>query len=144
MNQGRKTRSLESSRVAALMEGITKPARLASISPNGFPLISTIWFLYEAEAFWCITQQGTLMRRNLSRNPRCAFEFSLENERYKVLRGQGLAELSLQDGPRVTELMIARYLADPNGVVANKLRDQVDTEYAIRIRPRWVRVQGRA
>ena len=46
-------RSLDSAQVESLMEGITKPARIASISPNGFPLISSVWLIYEAEVFWC-------------------------------------------------------------------------------------------
>lgn len=143
MNEAPRNRSLDIAQVESLLEGVTKPARIASVSPNGFPLISTVWLIYETGTFWCITQKSTLLRRNLSLNPGCAFEFALENGRYKVLRGQGIATLSLQEGPRVTELMIARYLDDSNGAVARKLRAQVDTEYAIQIRPRWLRVQGR-
>jgi hypothetical protein len=105
-------------------------------------LISTLWFLYADGLFWCITQERTLMRRNLAANPRCAFEISLDQGRHKVLRGQGIATLDLQDGARVTNLMIARYLDDPNGPVAAKLRAQIPTEYAICIKPRWVRGQG--
>ncbi len=51
--------------------------------------------------------------------------------------------MRLEDGARMTELMIARYLDDPQGAVAEKMRAQVATEWAIRITPRWLRVQGR-
>lgn len=139
----RPKRSLDMSEAASLIEGATKPARIASISPNGFPLVSTVWLLHEDNAFWAITQASTLLRRNLSLNPRCAFEFALQHERYSVLRGQGEAALSLEDGARMTEMMIARYLDDPQGAVAEKMRAQVATEWAIRITPRWLRVQGR-
>ena len=125
------------------MDGLTTPVRVASLSPNGFPLISRLWFLYEDELFWCITQERTLMRRNLAANPRCAFEIALEGERYRLLRGQGLATLDLKDGGRVTNLMIERYVTDPNGPFAAKMRAQIPTEYAIRIKPQWVRGQGR-
>lgn len=116
--------------------------RLASQSPNGFPLISTLWVIYEDGIFWCITQHRTLLRRNLAANPRCAFEIGLDGERFKLLRGQGLATLDLADGGRVTERMIARYLGDPNGAIAATMRTQISTEYAIAIKPRWVRGQG--
>ena len=50
--------------------------------------------------------------------------------------------LDLADGERVTNLMIARYISDPEGPVATQLRAQIPTEYAIRITPTWVRGQG--
>ena len=71
------------------------------------------------------------------------FEIALdEDAKYKIIRGQGNAVLDLSDGERVTNLMIARYISDPEGPVASQLRAQVSTEYAIRIDPIWVRGQG--
>jgi hypothetical protein len=136
-------RSLQANDIETLLREHHSPVRLASQSLNGYPLISTLWFLYEDECFWCITQAATLMRRNLAADPRCAFEIALTGARYKLLRGQGDATLDLADGARVTERMIARYIRDPAGEVAQKLRAQIPTEYAIRIRPRWVRGWGR-
>lgn len=140
---GKRLRSLQADDIESLLREHHSPVRLASLSPNGYPLISTLWFLYEDQSFWCITQASTLMRRNLAANPRCAFEIALTGARYKLLRGQGDATLDLADGARVTERMIARYIRDPAGEVAQKLRAQIPTEYAIRIRPRWVRGWGR-
>jgi len=140
----KRLRSLQADEIEVLLRDHHSPVRLASQSPNGYPLISTLWFLYEDGCFWCITQSSTLMRRNLAANPRCAFEIALSGARYKLLRGQGDASLDLADGARVTERMIARYIRDPAGEVAQKLRAQIPTEYAIRIRPRWVRGWGRA
>lgn len=140
----KRLRSLQADDIETLLREHHSPVRLASQSPNGYPLISTLWFLYEDECFWCITQATTLMRRNLAANPRCAFEIALTGARYKLLRGQGDATLDLADGARVTERMIARYIRDPLGEVAQKLRAQIPSEYAIRIRPRWVRGWGRA
>jgi hypothetical protein len=136
-------RSVQANDIETLLREHHSPVRLASQSLNGYPLISTLWFLYEDECFWCITQAATLMRRNLEADPRCAFEIALTGARYKLLRGQGDATLDLADGARVTERMIARYIRDPAGEVAQKLRAQIPTEYAIRIRPRWVRGWGR-
>jgi hypothetical protein len=138
----RRVRSLAESEITTLLSGLASPVRLASQSPNGFPLISTLWSLYEDGVFWCITQHRTLLRRNLAANPRCAFEIALEGQRFKLLRGQGLASLDLADGERMTERIINRYLVDPNGAIAAGMRKQIATEYAIAIRPRWVRGQG--
>jgi hypothetical protein len=138
----RRVRSLAESEITTLLSDLASPVRLASQSPNGFPLISTLWSLYEDGVFWCITQHRTLLRRNLAANPRCAFEIALEGQRFKLLRGQGLASLDLADGERMTERIINRYLVDPNGPIAAGMRKQVVTEYAIAIRPRWVRGQG--
>lgn len=136
-------KSLRDEQIGALLDDLAKPARIASISANGFPLISTVWFLYERGSFWCITQKRTLLRRNLARNPSCAFEIALEGKRYKLMRGQGVATLDLRDGARLTNRMIKRYLDDSEGPVAAKMRAQIATEYAVEIRPRWVSVQGR-
>jgi hypothetical protein len=136
-------RSLSAPQITGLLEDLQQPVRLASISPHGYPLISTLWFLYEDERFWCITQAGTLMRRNLAANPRCAFEITLEGKPHRLLRGQGDARLDLVDGARVTHRMIERYLPDPDGATARRMRAQITTEYAICITPRWVRAQGR-
>ena len=138
----RRVRSLAESEITTLLSDLASPVRLASQSPNGFPLISTLWSLYEDGVFWCITQHRTLLRRNLEANPRCAFEIALKGQRFKLLRGQGLASLDLADGERMTERIINRYLVDPNGPIAAGMRKQVVTEYAIAIRPRWVRGQG--
>ena len=97
----RRVRSLADSEITTLLHDLASPVRLASQSPNGFPLISTLWCIYEDGVFWCITQQRTLLRRNLSLNPRCAFEIGLDGQRFKLLRGQGLATLDLADGGRV-------------------------------------------
>jgi hypothetical protein len=134
-----RVRSLTAAQITELLTGLSRPVRLASLSPHGYPLISTLWFVYEQEKFWCITQSRTLMRRNLAANPRCAFEITLPGGRYKLLRGQGDAILDLAEGARVTNLMIDRYLDDPQGPVAAKLRAQIPSEYAICITPRWVR-----
>ena len=138
----RRVRSLAESEITTLLSDLASPVRLASQSPNGFPLISTLWSLYEDGVFWCITQHRTLLRRNLAANPRCAFEIALKGQRFKLLRGQGLASLDLAVGERMTERIINRYLVDPNGPIAAGMRKQVVTEYAIAIRPRWVRGQG--
>ena len=141
-NKHGKVASLSPLDVSDLLAGLRKPVRLASISSNGFPLISTLWVLYEDEKFWCITQEKTILRSNLFRNPRCAFEIALDKSRFKLLRGQGTAELKLSEGPRVTELMIDRYMDDTDGPVAKALRAQIPTEYAICITPLWIRGQG--
>jgi len=138
-----RVKSLSTSVIQELLEGLKKPVRLASQSPNGYPLISTLWFLYDDDYFWCITQKSTLLRRNLATNRKCAFEITLDGDaKYKVIRGQGNAILNLSDGERITNLMIARYISDPDGPVASQLRAQTSTEYAIRIAPIWVRGQG--
>ena len=141
-SRGESVRSLADGEITELLHELACPMRLASISPNGFPLISTLWFMYDKGLFWCITQERTLLRRNLAADSRCAFEIGLEGQRFKLLRGQGLATLDLEDGRRVTELMISRYIKDPNGQAARALRAQIPTEYAIAIKPRWVRGQG--
>ena len=139
-----RVRSLDAAQISEVLQDLAQPVRLASISPHGYPLISTLWFIYAEQKFWCITQASTLMRRNLAANPRCAFEVTLRGKPWRILRGQGDARLDLADGARVTNLMIDRYLDDPQGPVAAKMRAQIPTEYAICITPRWVRVQGRA
>jgi hypothetical protein len=139
----RRVRSLAEGEITTLLADLASPVRLASQSPNGFPLISTVWSIYEDGIFWCITQHRTLLRRNLAANPRCAFEIALDGQRFKLLRGQGLASLDLADGERMTECIINRYLADPSGPIATGMRKQVVTEHAIAIRPRWVRGQGK-
>ena len=53
--------------------------------------------------------------------------------------GLACAQGFLAEGARVTNLMIDRYLDDPQGPVAAKLRAQIPSEYAICITPRWVR-----
>ena len=132
-------RSLPSDDIEALLREHHSPVRLATQSPNGYPLISTLWCLYGDQCFWFSTHAATLMWRSLAANSRCAFEVGLTGARYKRLRGQGDATLDLADGARITERMIARHIGDATGEVA-----QIPTEYAIRIRPRWVRGWGRA
>ena len=98
----KRVKLLTKSEITELLRDQTGPVRLASLSANGFPLISTIW----------------------------------------LLRGQGLATLDLEDGERVTELMINRYMKDRSGPATTAIRTQIPTEYSIAMKPRWVRGQG--
>jgi hypothetical protein len=53
---------------------VAAPPRLAVQDGAGFPLVMSLWFLYEDGALWCATNAKARVIGYLTRQPRCGFE----------------------------------------------------------------------
>ena len=112
------------------------PMRLACNGGSGHPVLASLWFVPLDGKLWCATQRTARVVSHLSRDPRCAFEVSVESPPYRGVRGQGVATLQEDRGEEVLRTLIDRYLEDPTSQLAAFLLARVDDEVAIAIEPR--------
>ena len=107
------------------------PVRLAS--SGTFPLVQSLWFLFEDDALWCATQVDAVVTRRLQREPRCGFEVSADLPPYRGVRGTGIATIEPTAATVVLPRLIERYVGDEPTPLSTWLLSRLDTEVAIRI-----------
>lgn len=111
------------------------PIRIACNGAAGHPLLASLWFIQRDDRLWCATQRSARVASLLARDPRCAFEISVESPPYRGVRGRGLATLHDDRGEEILRALIDRYLGDDTSRLASYLLRRVDGETAISIEP---------
>lgn len=128
-----KTSSWNQTSIEHYLQNQVIPIRLSCLDDNGFPLVCSLWFVYEENALWCATHQSAKIIQLLSVNPKCGFEISVNDIPYKGVRGKGQVELIKEKGKVVLGKLIDRYLGDTNSSLATWLLSRSEDEYAIKI-----------
>ena len=118
--------------VKSYLDSAVIPIRVATQGPS-WPLVQSLWFLFDGSALWCCTQHDSVVAKRLRKVPRCAFEVAGDDPPYQGVRGRGIASLDPEPAGDLLERLIRRYLADPHSSLANWLRARVPNEVAIRI-----------
>lgn len=119
----------------AFLEQTRVPLRLACLTRKGWPMVVSLWFLYEAGKLYCATQKSAKIVYHLQKNPRCAFEVAGDQPPYKGVRGQGEIGLNRDLGRVMLNRLIARYLRGPDTPLGKILLSRAGHEVAIEIRP---------
>lgn len=114
------------------LEAAAIPMRLAT-QGGSWPLVQSLWFLYDDSALWCCTQRDSVVAKRLRTTPQCAFEIAADDPPYRGVRGRGIASLDPEPAGDLLERLIRRYLADRDSSLATWLRARVADEVAIRI-----------
>jgi hypothetical protein len=109
------------------------PIRLASIAPDGFPIVSSLWYVFEGGSIWCATQRTANVAERLEREPRCGFEIAADSIPYRGIRGRARATLDAQRGAFVLRRLLDRYLGGTESRLASRLLAREDSEVAIRL-----------
>jgi nitroimidazol reductase NimA-like FMN-containing flavoprotein (pyridoxamine 5'-phosphate oxidase superfamily) len=107
------------------------PLRFSYIAPNNFPVVVSLWFVYEDKRLWCAVQKESAVARNLKENSRCAFEIGPNEPPYMGIRGQGKAVLIPEKGEEKLKKLVNRYLDDSNKTLAKWLLSRSENEVAI-------------
>lgn len=108
------------------------PLRLAT-QGSAWPLVQSLWFLFDDSALWCCTQRDSVVATRLRNDPWCAFEVAADDPPYRGVRGRGVAFLDPRPAPDLLERLISRYFVDDESPLAAWLRSRVSNEVAIRI-----------
>jgi len=120
-------------RVVQYLTDTVVPLRLACHVDDGWPLVLSLWYLYEDDAIWCATQASATVARHLARDGRCAFEIAPNEPPYRGVRGRGRVIVDTQRGAAVLEHLIARYLGPQESPLARWLRRRAEHEVALRV-----------
>ena len=111
------------------------PIRLASVTNTGWPLVISLWYLYENGRFYCATQKTAKIIAHLGREPRCAFEVAADQPPYQGVRGQGKAVIIPERGVEILSRLLERYRQDTTSTLAQWLLARGQQEVAIEIEP---------
>ncbi len=112
------------------------PMRLACVAATGYPLVTSLWFLWQDGCFWCAVQEHSRVAAHSRRNARCGFEIAADQPPYRGVRGVADVALVPEAGARVLRACIDRYLGSDQSELAQWLLSRVSTEVALRIEPR--------
>lgn len=123
------------------LQSIKIPLRLSCVDEAGWPVVLSLWFLYEDGSFYCATPERAKVVGYLRREPRCAFEVAADQPPYCGVRGRALATIETETGLQVLERLLVRYLGGTDNPLAQKLLNRDEPEVAIRLDPqsfhRW-------
>ncbi len=135
MSETRKEESLITNDVAAYLDEMRIPLRLAVVTQSGWPMVLSLWYVLSDGMLWCATQDTARVVRYLRRDPRCGFEVASEQPPYRGVRGQGRATLSPEHGRRILEILLDRYLGGRESSLARRLLARAGREVAIGVAP---------
>ena len=124
--------------ISLFLRDVVIPVRLACLHTDGFPLVCSLWYLYDDGAIWCATQRSARLIKYLESEPRCGFEVAADPMPYRGVRGQGTANLSAADGPATILRLIDRYIGNRDSDFASWLVARSASEVAIKITPDWL------
>jgi hypothetical protein len=110
------------------------PLRLAAIDKDGFPMICSLWFIYQDGELLCASHASAKIIRVLKINPNCAFEISINDVPYKGVRGKAVATLKSDAEGIVLSQLIARYLGSSQPKLSSWLLSRRKDEYAIHLK----------
>lgn len=122
-------------RVDLHLEESVVPLRLAIHGATGFPVLVSLWYLYEDRCLWCAVQRDSRVGQLVRRESRCAFEVAPNEPPYYGVRGQGHAHLVPECGSSILRRLMDRYLGDRYTSLRSWLEARAATETAIRIEP---------
>jgi nitroimidazol reductase NimA-like FMN-containing flavoprotein (pyridoxamine 5'-phosphate oxidase superfamily) len=121
--------------IERFLREIRVPVRIACNGASGHPVLASLWFVPLDGKLWCATQRTARVVSILSRDPRCAFEVSVESPPYFGVRGSGLATRHDDRGGEILRTLIDRYLGDSTSQLARFLLERVEHETAMEISP---------
>lgn len=109
------------------------PLRLATATTTGWPVVLSLWYLFEEGSLYCATQQQAQVVTYLLQEPRCGFEVAADQPPYCGVRGRAIATIEPQRGIEILRRLLIRYLGNDINQLAQKLLSRPTPEVAIRI-----------
>tara|TARA_A100001037_G_scaffold56955_1_gene49251 strand:+ start:652 stop:1104 length:453 start_codon:yes stop_codon:yes gene_type:complete len=111
------------------------PMRLSVISRAGWPVVLSLWFLYENGVLKCASRRQSKVISFLKDNPRCGLEIAGETPPYHGIRGQGIATISEDGAAALLERLANRYLGTEDTPFRQWLLAGAHDEAAISVAP---------
>jgi nitroimidazol reductase NimA-like FMN-containing flavoprotein (pyridoxamine 5'-phosphate oxidase superfamily) len=121
--------------MASYMSDVRIPLRLACITESGWPLVVSLWFLYDDGKLYCATHKDARIAGYLGGQPRCAFEVAGDQPPYCGVRGRALATIDPTQGEEILRRLLQRYLGGTDNELARWLLSRAADEIAIELTP---------
>ncbi len=87
-------------------------AVLATLRPDGAPLLSPVWYEFREGVFQVVVNVGDVKDRHLARDPRVSLVVAEQAFPYRGLEVLGRAELTTDGAAEATTRMAHRYLSE--------------------------------
>jgi nitroimidazol reductase NimA-like FMN-containing flavoprotein (pyridoxamine 5'-phosphate oxidase superfamily) len=117
------------------LEETVIPLRLACQTESGWPIILSLWYMYQEGSLYLATRATAKVVDYLKNDPRCAFEIASDLPPYCGVRGQAEAEILPQLGGDILEQLLHRYIGSTTNPLAQNLLKNRASEVAISLRP---------
>jgi nitroimidazol reductase NimA-like FMN-containing flavoprotein (pyridoxamine 5'-phosphate oxidase superfamily) len=114
------------------------PIRLAFLKPDGTPNIISLWYEQIDGKIYCATQKTAKIVSYLEQNPNCGFEIATDKPPYKGSRGNGIAKIIPEDGDKILDILMSKYLGNKKSTLSKFLKSNAKTEVAIQITPQKI------
>jgi hypothetical protein len=121
--------------VAAFLQEVTIPIRIATRRSDGSLWPVTVWYQYRDGVFECATQAAADLVHILENDPTVGIDVSTNDPPYSGVRGTGTATLSRDGGEEVLRDLVQRYLDGTDSSLAQRLLGGDREEALIRIDP---------
>lgn len=117
------------------LESIQIPVRLGTHTETGWPVVISLWFVYEDGRLLCATRRSARVVSYLEKDARVGFEIAEDRPPYCGVRGQAKVVLDDGRGKEVLERLLVRYLGSTDNRLARSLLARADDETAIILEP---------
>ncbi len=117
------------------LNNVKIPLRLSCVTESGWPVVLSLWYVYQDEKFYCATVETARVVEYLRNEPRCAFEIAGDELPYCGVRGQAHATIIKTQGTEILKQLLERYLGGTESSLAKKLLNDSRPEVAIEINP---------
>jgi len=114
------------------------PLRLSCVTKSGWPIVLSLWYLFEDGVLYCATPQNARVVTYLLAEPRCSFEIAADTPPYCGVRGQALATINPERGMEILERLLVRYTGDIDNSLAQNLLARSVPEVAIQLVPQRI------
>lgn len=111
------------------------PLRLSCLNGAGWPVVLSLWYLFEDGNLFCATPATAKVVGYLRQEPRCGFEVAGDEPPYCGVRGRALATIVEGRGVEILERLLHRYLGGIDNPLAEQLLSRQESEVAIRLEP---------
>lgn len=111
------------------------PIRIAFLTSDGIPNILSLWYEQINGKLYCATQKTAKIVSHFEKNSLCGFEIAADKPPYKGVRGNGIAKIIPEDGVKILNILINKYLGDKTSTLSKFLKENEKNEVAIEIIP---------
>ena len=127
--------------VAAFLDEVAVPVRIACRTPAGGLWIVSLWYRREDEeagdalGLQCATGADAEIVRYLEHDPDIAFEVSTDRPPYRGVRGNGRVALAPDEDKATLRALLERYLGGTDSALADRLLDPDRDEVRLTLHP---------
>jgi PPOX class probable F420-dependent enzyme len=113
---------------------------LATLTPEGFPHVTPVWFEYDGKNFLISTTRERKKARNLMKNKNAGFSIAPRELPYAAVVGFGTIEIGTDPGMELIKRLCYKYLpANKAGKYFESMKNAPGTRITLTLHPTWMR-----